>query len=78
MKVKELIKQLLKMPQNLDVLLQGDSEGNSYMEAYFGARLAIPYDDNSSMVDPEEEDELNYCWRNNGEEVPKERVVVIS
>lgn len=78
MKVKELIKQLKEMPQDLEVIVQGDSEGNSYMDAYYGARIAIPYDDYSSMVDPDDEDELNFCWRDDGNKVPKERVVVIS
>lgn len=30
MKVKELIEELLKLPQQADVILQGDSEGNYY------------------------------------------------
>lgn len=48
MKVKELIKFLKSVDQNLNVVLQCDSEGNGYSPAA-GAEFAI-YDENNGAV----------------------------
>lgn len=42
MKVCELIAELVKLPQDLDIIIQEDSEGNGYHKAY---AVELVYDD---------------------------------
>ena len=60
MKVRELIEQLSRMPQDAEVLVSSDSEGNSYDTAYdVDVMYYVPGDVEYWPVAPEDIDEYD-------------------
>jgi len=71
MTVKELLNELQKMPPDLEIIIQGDDEGNSFHASY-GVDVAV--DDLSNGYPPIMDMKNHYDDEN---DIPNGRVVVI-
>lgn len=80
MKVKELIEELQKLPQDLKVLMSQDPEGNGY--SAFSGGFSLGYSEAPDEYRPEWTSEEDWGWQYDGEDVevppyPGNNVVVM-